>query len=260
MATSPPPNLNNDEEAEMAINDMPVPNHPPIEMWGPERFKGRQTIGHTPTKSVVVASIPNNDVLCDLCNEDITVYPVAVIGTYAHCQKCLGRYLQGRANPKPDSESETPPSRPTAFIRSAHLHRFTVIAANAEASSRYGALSATPVVYRGKKYTFGKCIHRCRTSLPRTLADVVWGFLGATGRDVPFIAVDGLNDSGIEAVTAAELSFHADDWFQRLIDADTILMVARDGDSRPLIVFPVPNTVWWLIVPMELVVAQLAAN
>ena len=59
-----------------------------LEFWGEERFKNRslKIIGGP---KVVSIPVPDDVVLCDFCNDQITEFPVSVYLGNALCPKCL---------------------------------------------------------------------------------------------------------------------------------------------------------------------------
>jgi len=60
-----------------------------IEWWPKEKFRNRVTEVISSTHYDRIP-IPDDIVLCDFCNEQITEFPVPVMGTYALCKKCFG--------------------------------------------------------------------------------------------------------------------------------------------------------------------------
>ena len=68
-----------------------------IEWWDKDKFKGRTIEICTPDAPKTTIDIPNNDILCDTCNSEITEFPVAVWGGMAYCKECLEKYLKPNA-------------------------------------------------------------------------------------------------------------------------------------------------------------------
>ncbi len=66
-----------------------------VEWWGRERFTNRtMTItgidekdGHTHIDKETIR-VSDNEIVCDLCNRDITEFPCAVVGSNAVCREC----------------------------------------------------------------------------------------------------------------------------------------------------------------------------
>ena len=59
-----------------------------IVYWQKEKFKDRSfTI--TAGKETTTIPIPNDEVICDLCNALIIEFPVAIYRNYAYCPKCI---------------------------------------------------------------------------------------------------------------------------------------------------------------------------
>ncbi len=59
-----------------------------VEWWGAEKFTGRVTEIISAEETVTIP-IPDTSILCDFCNEKITVFPVPVLyGTHALCGVC----------------------------------------------------------------------------------------------------------------------------------------------------------------------------
>jgi len=65
-----------------------------VEWWKEEDFKGRVTQIVSPGE-VTIIPIPDDVVLCDFCNEEITEYPVPVVGSYALCGVCFKDIQKG---------------------------------------------------------------------------------------------------------------------------------------------------------------------
>ena len=63
-----------------------------VEWWEESDFHGRSNrIGDLDTGEIIsVIPIPDDCILCDFCNEEITEFPVPVLwGTHAACKKCF---------------------------------------------------------------------------------------------------------------------------------------------------------------------------
>lgn len=60
-----------------------------IEYWRKERFRDRQIKIIDSAGKLKVIFVPDDEVICDLCNAKIEVFPVAVYRTYALCENCL---------------------------------------------------------------------------------------------------------------------------------------------------------------------------
>lgn len=59
---------------------------PQIELWERERFDPKVLV---------------SGVVCDVCNEDITTFPVTIIDAFAHCPECLTKgQLSTRGDPR----------------------------------------------------------------------------------------------------------------------------------------------------------------
>jgi len=59
-----------------------------LEFWDKERFKNR-SLKIMGGPEVVSIPVPDNVVICDFCNAQITEFPVPVYLGNALCQKCL---------------------------------------------------------------------------------------------------------------------------------------------------------------------------
>ena len=60
-----------------------------VEWRGKEKFRNSATEIYT-VSSYTLIPVPNDVVLCDLCNRRITEFPVPVVwGTHALCSECL---------------------------------------------------------------------------------------------------------------------------------------------------------------------------
>lgn len=60
-----------------------------VEWWDKDKFHGRvtQVISSSGTQTI---PIPDDTILCDICNTQITGFPVPVVwGSYALCKECL---------------------------------------------------------------------------------------------------------------------------------------------------------------------------
>lgn len=68
-----------------------------IEWWDKDKFKGRTIEICTPDAPKTTIDIPDNDILCDCCNSEITEFPVAVWDGMAYCKECLEKYLKPNA-------------------------------------------------------------------------------------------------------------------------------------------------------------------
>jgi formylmethanofuran dehydrogenase subunit E len=68
-----------------------------IEWWDKEKFKGRTIEICTPDTPKTTIDIPDNDILCDACNSEITEFPVAVWHGMAYCKECFEKYLKSNA-------------------------------------------------------------------------------------------------------------------------------------------------------------------
>jgi len=74
-----------------------------VEWWEKEKFTGRSSRMYTADSTedflkgtnlelVSVIPVPDDVILCDFCNEQITEFPVPVVwGTHAVCTGCLKR-------------------------------------------------------------------------------------------------------------------------------------------------------------------------
>lgn len=60
----------------------------PIEWWGQERFHGRVNQIIVNGKVEKSIPIPDREVVCDLCNDEIKDFPCAVTMGYALCKRC----------------------------------------------------------------------------------------------------------------------------------------------------------------------------
>ncbi len=58
-----------------------------LEFWPEEKFRGR-SIKVFGGGEVSVTPVPDNEILCDYCNELIIEFPVPVYLKYALCPKC----------------------------------------------------------------------------------------------------------------------------------------------------------------------------
>lgn len=66
-----------------------------IEWWPRDAFRGRSNVfessgekdGHTYI-DIEKQSVPDDFIVCDVCNDDIDEFPCAVVGGYALCSKC----------------------------------------------------------------------------------------------------------------------------------------------------------------------------
>jgi formylmethanofuran dehydrogenase subunit E len=65
-----------------------------IEWWDKEKFKGRTIEICTPNEPKMIIDVPDNDILCDACNSEITLFPVAVWDGMAYCKECFEKYLK----------------------------------------------------------------------------------------------------------------------------------------------------------------------
>ena len=72
----------------------------PIEWWPAGRFAGRCNVvesshidseGHTHIDRKRI-EVPDDTVICDACNADISEFPVCVVGTRALCRDCRERW------------------------------------------------------------------------------------------------------------------------------------------------------------------------
>jgi formylmethanofuran dehydrogenase subunit E len=68
-----------------------------IEWWDKDKFKGRTIEICTPDAPKTTIDVPNNDILCDACNSEISEFPVAVWDGMAYCKECLEKYLKPNA-------------------------------------------------------------------------------------------------------------------------------------------------------------------
>ena len=59
-----------------------------LEFWDEERFKNR-SLKIMGGPEVVFIPVPDDVILCDFCNTQITKFPVAVYLGNALCQKCF---------------------------------------------------------------------------------------------------------------------------------------------------------------------------
>ncbi len=62
-----------------------------IEWWGKERFQGR--VNRISTQegehvNITEIAVPDDEVVCDMCNESITTFPVCVVTQNALCKEC----------------------------------------------------------------------------------------------------------------------------------------------------------------------------
>ncbi len=65
-----------------------------VEWWDKEKFRNRST-ELISASSYTKIPIPDDVVLCDLCNKQIEEFPVPVVGTYALCKGCLDSIQEG---------------------------------------------------------------------------------------------------------------------------------------------------------------------
>jgi len=59
-----------------------------LEFWGKEKFKGRSLKIFGGPEAVFIP-VPDDVILCDFCNAQITEFPVPVYLGNALCQKCF---------------------------------------------------------------------------------------------------------------------------------------------------------------------------
>ena len=71
--------------------------HTKVKWWDKEKFFGRVT-ELISADSYDRIQIPDDVVICDFCNIEITEYPVPVVGTYALCKMCLESIQEGGEN------------------------------------------------------------------------------------------------------------------------------------------------------------------
>ena len=66
-----------------------------LELWTEEMFKGR-SIGFGTFEGEILdsISIPDDLVLCDNCNEQITEFPVKVVMGRAYCNQCYDEWYE----------------------------------------------------------------------------------------------------------------------------------------------------------------------
>lgn len=60
-----------------------------VQWWEKEHFKYRCTQIYSARGLEADISIPDDCVLCDFCNTDITEFPVPVVCNYALCEECF---------------------------------------------------------------------------------------------------------------------------------------------------------------------------
>lgn len=58
-----------------------------LEFWPKEKFKGRSITIYGGGKPDVIP-VPDNEILCDSCNDLITEFPIPVYFGHALCPKC----------------------------------------------------------------------------------------------------------------------------------------------------------------------------
>jgi formylmethanofuran dehydrogenase subunit E len=68
-----------------------------IEWWSKEKFQGRTIEIHTSVDNKTTIDVPDNDIICDCCNSEITEFPVAVWDGIAYCKECFEKYLKPEA-------------------------------------------------------------------------------------------------------------------------------------------------------------------
>lgn len=68
-----------------------MPERIPVEWWPRQRFAGRSIRIWSPGAPTVYIPIADDDIVCDLCDADIDLDPVPVIGSYALCADCCVR-------------------------------------------------------------------------------------------------------------------------------------------------------------------------
>jgi len=68
-----------------------------VEWWEKDRFKNRTIEIVAPTGVGSTIDVPDNDILCDCCNSEITDFPVAVWNDSAYCKECFEKYLKPNA-------------------------------------------------------------------------------------------------------------------------------------------------------------------
>ena len=74
-----------------------------IEWWDKEKFKNRAMAIITPD-DITRINVPDNEIVCDCCNSDITEFPVAVWDGMVYCKECFDKYLK----PNAEIEKEKP--------------------------------------------------------------------------------------------------------------------------------------------------------
>lgn len=72
-----------------------------LEFWDKERFKNR-SLNIMGGSEVVSIPVPNDAILCDFCNAQITEFPVAVYLGNALCPKCLAELKEDIKKEKKD--------------------------------------------------------------------------------------------------------------------------------------------------------------
>ena len=65
-----------------------------IEWWDREKFKGRKIEIFSAPDCNEIIDIPDDEILCDCCNSEITEFPVVVWDGRAYCKKCYQEYLE----------------------------------------------------------------------------------------------------------------------------------------------------------------------
>jgi len=58
-----------------------------IDWWPKELFSGREIAIYT-EKGKQSIPVPDESIICDMCNDSIEEFPVPVMGSYALCKSC----------------------------------------------------------------------------------------------------------------------------------------------------------------------------
>lgn len=64
----------------------------PIEWWPLERFRGRVSTVQAEGEPAVEIPVPDHEIVCDVCNDEVKHFPVPVVMSYALCDACRKKW------------------------------------------------------------------------------------------------------------------------------------------------------------------------